>query len=218
MATILSNAVVTLFSAGMYFDFRRKGKAAFQSGNKISAKNLMMLLLGFAGISLCLLVMFVWLELYTSDPLLSQRSETFSSMNPAIRLALTCVIAPVAEEFMFRLFLYNLLKSESNWIVSMVVLSTIFAALHGTLSHMVTGVLFGVFMTLIYERTKVWYASILCHILYNTITNVVSTSVLVWAALCPPIIIIITIFTVSVIVLQVIIVSDNMPHAKEGGH
>lgn len=214
-ATILSDVVVALFSFSCYFDLHRKKVPAFQLSGKLSLKYLGIMLLGFTVATICVLIIFIWAQIYIPDPLQTQRSESFAEMSIFIRILLSCIIAPITEEVMFRLFLYNLLRTESNWIVSMISVSFMFALLHGTMAHIILATLFGIMMTLIYERTKVWYAPVLCHILYNSITLFISTEFLINAALCPPVVIISCVAVLSVIVWQVIAVSDSKKALKE---
>ena len=121
----------------------------------------------------CLFTIFANMSLSTyvvlrfANDVSNARSESVNDTPMVILLLLSCILAPITEEIMMRLFSYNLLKRCSNWIVSMCVTSFVFGALHGTYEHLISGFLFGVVSVLLYEMTGTIFASIIYHMLYN---------------------------------------------------
>lgn len=112
-----------------------------------------------------------WMMLHVSDTGMMQRTESLDSLNLDQNLLLYLVyallIAPVAEEFLFRVALYPYLKKSMNWIAAMLFTSVSFGAIHMTVTHLITATLFGILLVLILERTKCIWFTIICHIFYN---------------------------------------------------
>lgn len=76
-------------------------------------------------------------------------------------------VAPFAEEFIFRGFMYNIWKKCMNPIAAGMLSACFFALIHGTLAHLPVAFLMGFFNAMIYEVTKQIRYPMLCHVLYN---------------------------------------------------
>lgn len=202
-ANIVSNVIMTVFSFTLYFGFRyHKKLPSFQSYNKsMTLPQLLCWFVYFILVSYVLLLLFQWFSLNIVDESMIQRENDMQSYSIVFYLFYSCILAPLAEESIMRLYAYNQLKRSSNWIVAMIVSSFVFAILHGTFTHAIIATLFGVVLTLSYECTGCFYMPILGHLVYNfmalSMTNdmfFAENNILV--ALC-------VIIFVSVILLQI---------------
>lgn len=175
LSSSIANVVIALTCGGLYIHFR---KADIFQETKSEAKNpVVKYILFFIFISFCLLLVFSWINIYFSDPAMTQRTNSIQKSDMALYIATSILISPIAEETMMRLFLYNFLKTRSGWVASMIVTSIVFALLHGTISHLIVGTIFAVFLVLAYENTGRWYIPIIGHIIYNIMAVFLSSAV-----------------------------------------
>lgn len=116
-------------------------------------------------------VLSAWILNHVSDPGMAQRTVALETADLEHNLWLYVIyallVAPVAEEFLFRIALYPYLKKTMNWIPAMFLTAVSFGAIHMTATHLVTATLFGVLLVLIMERTGCIWITIACHIFYN---------------------------------------------------
>jgi hypothetical protein len=138
------------------------------------------------------------------DAGMTSRENTISSSvqhGLAYYALLTCMLSPIAEEVIYRLCLYNLMKSSSNWIVAMTVSSLIFGASHGTLFHLIFGTIFGMFLVLIYEQTgRNIFVSMLSHMIYNFMALFMRSSMLPYK-IFPVVLIFVLVILVGLVLL-----------------
>lgn len=116
-------------------------------------------------------VLFLWINAHIADPGMEARTASIGSMDLEkywmFYLLYGVVLAPIAEECLFRIALYRYLKNSFSWMVALVMSSVMFGLTHMTIAHLVTATLFGMLLTLIMERTKCIWITIVCHIAYN---------------------------------------------------
>jgi len=79
-----------------------------------------------------------------------------------------CLIAPIAEELLFRGFLYPVLKKYLGMIGAALVTSAAFAVSHQPPLVWGTIFLLALLLTYVYEKTGSLYSAIFIHILHNT--------------------------------------------------
>jgi membrane protease YdiL (CAAX protease family) len=84
-----------------------------------------------------------------------------------------CAVAPVAEEIIFRGFLYAAIKRHSERFFAAIVTSTIFAAVHGTASGLLPLWVLAMCLTLAYEITGCLWVPILMHAIFNSVQTVI---------------------------------------------
>lgn len=84
-----------------------------------------------------------------------------------------CVIAPVAEEIIFRGYLYPVVKRYTEPVVAALFTGIMFGAIHGNAWAMIALSIFGVLLAVLYEKSGSIWACILCHALFNGINTVV---------------------------------------------
>lgn len=87
--------------------------------------------------------------------------------NPLLAVALTLVLAPMAEEMLLRGLAYPLMRRHLGVIVSALLSAGIFALIHGNLVQAVAVVPMGIVLALIYERTRSIWPGVAAHALYN---------------------------------------------------
>lgn len=116
-------------------------------------------------------VLSVWILNNIADPGMAERTASLNAMDVQQNLLLyvlyALIIAPISEEFIFRIALYPYLKKSMNWMLAMLFTSIAFGAIHMTTTHLITATLFGMVLILILEKTKCIWITIICHIFYN---------------------------------------------------
>ncbi len=83
-----------------------------------------------------------------------------------------CVAAPIVEEFLFRGYIYGVLKQKTGTLFAMVVVGGIFAVVHGNLPALVPLWAFSILLCIAYEVTRSLWVPIGIHALFN-VTNIV---------------------------------------------
>jgi membrane protease YdiL (CAAX protease family) len=99
--------------------------------------------------------------LFSSSQLLEQR---------IIIIVLAVAVAPIAEEFVFRFFLYGVLRRYVGRIVALVLSSLLFAAVHAHLPSFVPLFVLGSCFTLAYEWSGSLLVSMTMHAIFNALT------------------------------------------------
>lgn len=94
------------------------------------------------------------------------------AMSPGRRvlfLLTSVVLAPVAEEILFRGLLYRALRQQGRPYVALAVSSVLFSAIHLNQLAFIPFIVLAVILALLYERTQCLLASILTHAGFNAI-------------------------------------------------
>lgn len=91
-------------------------------------------------------------------------------------VVLMLVVAPIAEEYLVRGFIYEQLCRGWGFRLAWIGQAVIFAVMHGTLVHAVPTFLTGLFLALVYERTGDLKWSIGFHMAYNLLALTVGGS------------------------------------------
>lgn len=90
----------------------------------------------------------------------------------ALTFAVTCVAAPVVEEFLFRGYIHGVVRQFTNPLFSAVVTGALFAVVHGNLPALLPLWSFAIVLALVYERTRCLWVCVGMHAFFNT-ANVV---------------------------------------------
>ena len=114
------------------------------------------------------LISFV-LRLNESYPGYSEIYDVISKGPLLLQIVSTVIMAPVLEEVLCRGIIYNRMREMSNFYVSALVSSLLWAAAHLNMVQGVTALLFGLFLAFLYERFKMLWITILSHGLFNLI-------------------------------------------------
>ena len=92
-----------------------------------------------------------------------------TGIDRAIAFIALAVIAPIAEEIIFRGWLYGKLRGRYHAVISMALVAILFGALHGQLNVAVNVGILSVIMCLEREITGTVYAGIITHIIKNSV-------------------------------------------------
>lgn len=79
------------------------------------------------------------------------------------------IFAPVVEEFVFRNYLYRIIKKRTGQILSAIITSTLFAILHFNLAGIVTFFGLGIYNCYLYEKYG-YRAAVMNHFIFNLIS------------------------------------------------
>lgn len=87
-------------------------------------------------------------------------------------IAMATIVAPIAEEFIFRGYLYGVMRRFLGRIPGIMISSILFAAMHLHLPSMPGLTVLAVMLCLLYERTGSLWSNIIVHATFNTISIV----------------------------------------------
>lgn len=118
----------------------------------------------------------VFLHMFTDG---SNSAESLSIGMTLLSIFMSVVIAPFAEEVIFRGFMCKQLSvfGQTNAII---LSSVIFALWHGTVVHLYTAYFGGLILACIYSKTKKLRYSIFAHMLFNGMTLLVNAIINVY--------------------------------------
>ena len=172
-ASLLSSGVTIFLSLGGYITLVRTEE------DKVTCHRIKPAVLIIITIATVLFLLFdetifIWISNHIYDYGLEARMKSIANVNTYAYLIYGLIVAPIAEECLFRIFFYNDLKKYFSWITSMLIMSIMFGLIHMTIAHFVTATLFGVFLTLVFEYTQIIWITIVCHIFYNLSTLALS--------------------------------------------
>lgn len=85
------------------------------------------------------------------------------------------VLAPIAEEIVFRGMMYNRMKRCFPMPISMILTSFMFGAFHGNVVQMIYAMILGVLMILVYEWLSSFWGPLLFHMSANVVIYLCST-------------------------------------------
>jgi uncharacterized protein len=101
------------------------------------------------------------IELFSGSQLLEQR---------VLIIVLAVAIAPLAEEFIFRFFLYGVLRRYAGRVVALVISALLFAAVHAHLPSFGPLFVLGACFTVAYEWSGSLLVSMTMHSIFNSLT------------------------------------------------
>ena len=96
--------------------------------------------------------------------------ESKDTMSVALMCISAAIVAPLAEEIIFRGYLYPVAKKLGGLWIGMVFSSMVFAAGHGNVPLMLPLFLLGMIMAFAYEKTGSLWSAITIHFCFNTAT------------------------------------------------
>lgn len=97
--------------------------------------------------------------------------KSINSSGVIAKILLTVMVAPIFEEFMFRVSLLSVVDSMRPKFkyVYVVFVAFVFGSIHGTLYHAVIGTIFALILSFIYLRYKSVLNTIVLHVVYNVL-------------------------------------------------
>lgn len=168
---IISDPIISIFILNIllisgYIIYIRKKEIQIKY-TKIDTKNKILLFSIFLTLFLLSNNISIYLYNHIEDNAFSSYSNILNNSNTIIMILSALIISPIAEEIFFRGIIFKYLRKEFNFIISAIISTLLFVIIHGTLVHIVPGILLGIFFCEVYEYTKDIKYNILCHILYN---------------------------------------------------
>lgn len=110
-------------------------------------------------------------ELQAQEPVRTfQASE--SDFHLVLSIVTACVAAPIVEEFLFRGYMYGVVKHFTNPLFAAVITGALFAVVHGNLPALLPLWGFAIVLSATYEVTKCLWVPVGIHALFN-IANIV---------------------------------------------
>lgn len=174
VANALYNIFIMLICFTAYTQLKKDGHVK-ETVVSVDKKSLILFIVSVIFFCIGILFGFSFVSVYIHDFTMDMRQEALSKLeSDGLYILAACTVVPLAEESMMRLFLYNLLKTNSHWVVSMCMSSFVFALFHATFSHMIFAFLFGCMMCLLYDYFGRWWVSVAVHILYNIMSVICS--------------------------------------------
>jgi membrane protease YdiL (CAAX protease family) len=101
------------------------------------------------------------IELFSGSQLFEQR---------VLIIVLAVAVAPLAEEFIFRFFLYGVLRRYTGRVIALVISALLFAAVHAHLPSFAPLFVLGACFTLAYEWSGSLLVSMTMHSIFNSLT------------------------------------------------
>lgn len=92
-----------------------------------------------------------------------------SDFSLALKIGMACVAAPLAEEFLFRGYIYGAIKRFTSPVFAAVISSALFAAAHGNLPALFPLWGLAILLVISYESTKCLWVPVGIHAFFNTI-------------------------------------------------
>jgi membrane protease YdiL (CAAX protease family) len=114
----------------------------------------------------------VALNLHGKEKLLDQLGANRNALLLVSSAALTCVVAPIAEEFLFRGYMFTALRNWRGPWPAALITGVLFGAVHATsapVAYLVPLAALGVGLCLLYWRTRSLYPCIAAHCVNNCI-------------------------------------------------
>lgn len=126
------------------------------------------------GFALSILVTMGFAILFSLFPSLNEVFETYTEKtsvfeegNSILTFLATVIAAPVAEELIFRGFIYTRLRRAFSYVPSLLITALLFGLVHGTLVHMLYVPLLSIILCIFYDRYRTLWAPILLHFGFN---------------------------------------------------
>jgi membrane protease YdiL (CAAX protease family) len=100
-------------------------------------------------------------------------AENKDPLTLGIMAVVACIGAPLAEEVVFRGYIYPAMKRFSNISVAVIFTGILFGAVHGNLAALLPLVVLGIILALAYELTGSLWAPIAIHFCFNAATTAI---------------------------------------------
>ena len=176
MGTFIANIMMVFICTGQFIDLRNKNKDSdfLKPRFKLNWSTFFFVFVSLIVFTIFAFFSMSWITRITVDTNMTSRSDSYISAIQSygwfFYVFATCIISPVAEEFVYRLFVYNNCRSTTGIVPATIFTSLLFGASHMTFGHLIIGSLFSVFLICVYELSgrKLWLC-ILFHVIYNTL-------------------------------------------------
>lgn len=108
------------------------------------------------------------LTMLVTDNAMVEMSDTMLSLPFIVTLLMVGIIAPFCEEFVFRGLLYRGYRKQTGVCGAAVLSALLFGLMHMNFNQAVYAFALGIALALMVEATKSLWASILCHMFFNS--------------------------------------------------
>ena len=163
---ILSAAITLLV---LFIFFRARGKRLAQEAWLIPVKLSSLWPVVLAGIALSIVICYGITFIPWPEQFLQSYEELYAVSNDdgILSLLAAVIIAPILEELIFRGLMFTRFCRGMPAPAALILASTIFGALHGTLLWASYGFIGGIAMTLVFMKYRSLYAAMLLHAVFN---------------------------------------------------
>ncbi|MFD2794603.1 CPBP family intramembrane glutamic endopeptidase [Promicromonospora vindobonensis] len=135
----------------------------------------------------------------------------------AVTVLLALVIAPIAEEMLFRGLLYPLLRRHVSVVGSVLVTTAVFGLVHGNAVQLVAVLPLAILLALVYERTRRLWPCVLLHLGFNLAAILVPAPALVGLSNPVAALLLGTVFAgVAMVLCQTVVLDPLAPAAADG--
>lgn len=151
--------------------FRARGKRLMQETWLAPVRVSSLWPVALAGVSLAIVICYGISWIPWPESMMQSYEELYAVSNDDSILCLftTVLIAPIIEELIFRGLVFTRFCRAMPAPAALILASTIFGAMHGTLLWASYGFIGGIAMTLVYMKYRSLYASMLMHCVFNLV-------------------------------------------------
>lgn len=183
MSSIISNVIMIAICLVLYFNMKSKHSDEdfmkpmfeFSWGKFFGILGFMVVYTYFS------LTLMAGITYIMQDPSMLSRNDSLAQYSKAALALFSICCAPITEEIVYRLFIYNNVKKASGFVAATLFTGFLFGISHMTITHTIAATAFGIAMTLIYELTgRRLFVTVICHMLYNTISSFLPSSVVAY--------------------------------------
>ena len=177
LAALIISSVLTLFFGIIFMELRKKpfaNEVGWHTLNKDSALLAHIAAPMSLGFALSVLATEGLSILSSSLPQMNEvfdayakQTWAFEKGNSVLSFLATVIAAPVAEELIFRGFIYTRLRRAFSYVPSLLITALIFGLVHGTIVHMLYVPLLSIILCIFYDRYRTLWAPILLHSGFN---------------------------------------------------
>lgn len=153
--------------------------------------------MGFKNTVLILLSTYLMLNITGLIALVLRLNERFPSYSEimkilsegpvAVRLAAIAILAPVLEEVLFRGIIFSRMREISNFHISAVISSLLWAAAHMNMVQGITAFVYGLFLSFLFEKFKALWVPMLSHCAFNLTVTLAGLAFLSYGGRVPEI-------------------------------
>ncbi|MFK0244541.1 lysostaphin resistance A-like protein [Amycolatopsis azurea] len=134
----------------------------------------------------------------------------------ATTVLLTVVMAPLAEEMIFRGLLYPVLRTRVSVAAAAGVTATVFGLLHGNLVQFIFTTPLSVLLSLVYEHTRTIWAGVVLHLAANLAASLIPLSGLAVLARPEPALLLTAMFATCLLIYSRHVRDTSVPVEESG--
>lgn len=168
VSTAITNVIIIIISC-LYLKNNFKGFINNRNFGFINYRLIIMFIIVFVILWFFTQVGSTYISWNVNDIAYDNYTQNINS-NELLSLILVIALAPIAEEILFRgVISYNLTFSGRYLVLGLLMQALIFSLIHGTITHLLSTFVLGVFLGVIYYVSNNLIFPIITHIVYNVI-------------------------------------------------